>query len=299
MKSVYVVDSCKGSVKVGIAKDLKKRINAIKTGSGLVGEIPVFSIDADDSKAEMIEQAVLTSFKDRLVNGEWVSATFEEVCAKVKSVSEVVLNPPTESKEFLGLSENFVSKTEVNLTSLSKEVNRIRNANGKSDYQLGAFLNSKMLADYLCAAAEEWNIPESSLLFRAKKSVGATICHTSIAVLFVESADVKLKAKMHKALIADWNHAHERQGGTEFKRLNATMAENLQCGKDEFDQIAKLIRSRILGDDAKTEDWNKASVPQIHLRYDWENKICEMLRLGVVRDYPHLKELVNNLEGVK
>jgi len=31
------------------------------------------------------------------------------------------------------------------------------------------------------------------------------------------------------------------------------------------------------------------------LRYEWENKMCDMLRLGVVRDYEHAKELIGKL----
>ena len=183
--------------------------------------------------------------------------------------------------------------------------NAMRLSLGKPALQMNAFLNSKGLAEYVEAAAQEWNLSHDHFICKEGRGKNTkTFVHVSVALLAAESMSPRFHAHVHRTFIEGKLLEFRERGGTEFKSLNAAIDQYLpdRAGRDNkgvYIQIAKLVRGRILGEDAKIEDWNKASVPQIHLRYDWENKICEMLRLGVVRDYPHLKELVNKLEGVK
>ena len=179
--------------------------------------------------------------------------------------------------------------------------NAVRLSEGKPALQMASFLNSKTLNEYIEAAAHEWNIDKAQ--FIAKEGRGKntrTYVHVSVAMLAAEFMSARFHAHVHRVFIEGKLLEFRERGGTEFKNLNAAIDLYLpdRIGKDNkgiYINIAKTIRERILGSEAKTEDWNVASVAQTHLRYEWENKLCDMLRLGVVRDYDHIKQLIHKL----
>lgn len=179
--------------------------------------------------------------------------------------------------------------------------NALRLSLGKPALQMNAFLNSKGLYEYIEAASQEWNLPQNSFVIKEGKGKNTrTFVHVSIALLAAESMSPRFHAHVHRTFIEGKLLEFRERGGTEFKNLNAAIDLYLPDRQDKenkgvYIQLAKLIRGRILGEDAKTEDWNSATVAQNHLRYEWENKMCDMLRLGVVRDYEHAKALIGKL----
>ena len=297
MKNLYVVDFGTGAVKLGIANNLKSRVAGVRSAAGITSPVNnLFTIQGTEAEITKIEQAALTLLSEFKTNGEWFAADFQFVVNVVKETQfEILREKNTTGDCFDSLALNFVGGAQVSLTDIAATINKQREADGKPPYQLGGFLNSKMLADYIDAASKEWNIKPEDMVIRSGKSSGSTIAHVSVGVLLMESADIKAKAKIHKILIDGWNNETLQRGGTEFFKLNAALSSSFGDNADEFINIAKLIRERILGADAKTEDWNSATVAQTHLRYDWENKMCDMLRLGVIRDYEHAKEIISKL----
>lgn len=189
----------------------------------------------------------------------------------------------------------------VCLNDMFNAGNILRMSQGKPALQMNAFLASKGLAEYLEAASDEWNLPQDYFITReGRGKTTKTFVHVSIALLAAESMSPRFHAHVHKTFIEGKILEFRDLGGTEFKRLNASIDQYLpdRIGKDNkgvYIQLAKLVRARILGHEAKTADWNSATVDQIHLRYDWESKICDMLRLGVIRDYKHMKEVISKL----
>jgi len=189
----------------------------------------------------------------------------------------------------------------VCLNDLFNAGNAMRLSLGKASLQMNAFLNSKGLAEYVDAASSEWNIPSVSFIKReGRGKTTKTYVHISIALLAAESMSPRFHAHVHRVFIEGKLLEFRERGGTEFKNLNAAIDQYLpnREGKDNkgvFIQVAKQIRTRIMDENAKTEDWNQASVAQTHLRYEWENKMCDMLRLGVIRDFEHLKNVISNL----
>lgn len=178
--------------------------------------------------------------------------------------------------------------------------NALRLSEGKAALQMASFLRAKGTEEYIEAAAEEWNIPKDSLIKReGRGNLTRTYVHASIALLAAESMSPRFHAHIHRVFIEGKLLEFRERGGTEFKSLNASIDQYLP-GRDGMDnkgvyiQIAKALRTRVLG----TEDaagWNAASVAQTHERYEVENKLCDLLRLGLVRDYDHLKELVTKI----
>ncbi|MNQ15591.1 hypothetical protein D3C85_285640 [compost metagenome] len=179
--------------------------------------------------------------------------------------------------------------------------NALRLAEGKPAKQMNAFLSSKELAEYVDAAAEEWNLPSEHFIAREGRGRSTrTFVHASVALLAAETMNPRFHAHVHKVFIEGKLLEFRELGGTEFKTLNAAIDQYLpgRDGKDNkgvFINVAKAVRERIFGAGAGPDCWNTATVDQTHMRYEWENKLSTMLRLGVVRDYEHLKELIERL----
>ena len=179
--------------------------------------------------------------------------------------------------------------------------NALRLSDGRPALQMNAFLQSKGLTEYVAAAAEEWNLPIASFIVKEGRGRNVrTYVHASVALLAAEAMSPRFHAHVHRVFIEGKLLEFRERGGTEFKALNASIDSYLLKGEHDdprsvFINVAKVIRARILGPDAKTEEWNKASVEQTHLRYEWESKLCDMLRLGVIQDPAHLIQLIRKL----
>ena len=297
MKNLYVVDFGTGMVKIGITVNVEKRVAGIRTGAGIASQVKnLFVAHGDPKTIAKIEQSVLSLLAKFKTNGEWLEVDFDYVVNIVKGTQSAIMQDKSLSGDCFDLiSSNFIGKTNVNLTEIAAAINKQRDEDGRPPYQLGAFLSSKSLADYIDAASKEWGVDQEEMLTRSGKASGSTVAHMSVGILLLESADMKSKVKIHKALIDGWNNEFFQRGGTEFFKLNAALSMSFGDDLNELANIAKLIRERILGEGAKTEDWNTASVPQTHLRYEWENKMCDMLRIGVIRDYEHAKEVIKKI----
>lgn len=186
------------------------------------------------------------------------------------------------------------------LNDLFTAGNALRLSEGKAALQMASFLRAKGTEEYLEAAAQEWNIPKEALITReGRGNLTRTYVHASIALLAAESMSPRFHAHMHRVFIEGKLLEFRERGGTEFKNLNASIDQYLpgREGRDNkgvFIQVAKALRIRVLGTD-DVAGWNTASVTQTHERYEVENKLCDLLRLGLVRDYDHLKELITKL----
>lgn len=187
------------------------------------------------------------------------------------------------------------------LNDIFRAGNAMRMAEGKAALQMSAFLNSKSVEEYIKAAALEWGHPEDYFVVKKGKGKNTkTLVHVSIALLAAESMNPRFHAHIHRTFIEGKLLEFRERGGTEFVKLNASIDENLpgregKSNKGVFIQVAKRLRDKILGESAVAGDWDKATVAQTHMRYDVENKLSEMLRLNLVRDYDHLKEIINKL----
>lgn len=179
--------------------------------------------------------------------------------------------------------------------------NALRLQEGRPALQMNAFLSSKATEDYVTAAAQEWCKPTDSFITKEGRGrTTRTYVHVSLAMLAAESLSPRFHAHVHRVFLEGKLLEFRERGGTEFKTLNAAIDEYLpgREGKDNkgvFITLAKILRGRILGPDACTDDWNTCGVAKTHLRYEYENKLSDMLRLGVVRDFEHLKELAGKV----
>lgn len=186
----------------------------------------------------------------------------------------------------------------VSLTDIFTAGNRWRANNEMSFLQINAFKKSVALEEYLEAASIEWGIPKEKMIYAVGKGNKArTMAHISVAMLAAEHISPAFHARVHRIFIEGKILEFRDFGGTEFKNLNGAIDLYLpgREGRDNkgvYIQIAKSMREKIMGKDAEAGCWDTANVGQIHKRYEMESLLVNMLRLGVVKDFEHLKELI-------
>lgn len=207
------------------------------------------------------------------------------------------------SIDFLGTPVRAeTSGVVVSLNDLVLAGNAYRTGKGQAVFQLAAFINAKGTQEYIEAASEVWGVPKEKLLYKVGKGkYTRTMAHISVAILAAEQISPRFHAQVHKTFIEGKLLEFRELGGTEFRVLNACIDQHLpgregkKSNQGVFIQVAKRLRAKLLGAEATAEDWAKASVAQIHSRYEAENKLSEILRLGLVRDYQHLIELIDRV----
>jgi hypothetical protein len=189
----------------------------------------------------------------------------------------------------------------VCLNDLINAGNAWRLSHGRPAYQMATFLNSQLLAEYLVAATEVWGVPATNFVVKTGKNKNTkTMVHVSVAVLAAEQISPWFHVSVHKTFIEGKLLEFRELGGTEFKDLNAAIDLYLtdRQGKNNqgvFIQIATRIRAKLMGEGAEKGCWDNATVAQIHSRYALEKALVQMLSVGVVNDYEHLKDVIGKL----
>jgi hypothetical protein len=193
----------------------------------------------------------------------------------------------------------------VDLVSLMEAGNIHRLKKGMPVRQLNKFLSSKYLEEYIEAATRIWELPKEAFLCTIGKGKGVRhYGHISIAVLLAEQISPEFHVKVHKTFIEGKLLEFRVLGGDEFKMLNAAIAEHLPSpsgdNKGRYIQLAIMIRDKCkLLSDSGSVTWNQA-VADAHAqrtRYELEAKLCQLINLGLVRDWEHLKEIIAKIKS--
>jgi hypothetical protein len=185
----------------------------------------------------------------------------------------------------------------VCLNDLLKAGNAWRTKNGLASKKLSDILYTNGFKDFSSAVARRRGVPVESLMQVVKGRSGRTMAHLYLAIYVAEQMSPEFHVEVIGTFIEGKLLEFRELGGTEFKNLNAAIDLYLpdREGKDNrgvYIQIAKLIRTKLMGKDAEAGCWDAASVAQIHSRYETENFLISALRSGLIRDYEHLKELI-------
>ena len=194
-------------------------------------------------------------------------------------------------------------ETESHMVSLNDLVvagNVWRTQRGLPPKSLKDLIYTQSFSEFKKAVSKIKGIPEENLMNVVRGRSGRTMAHLHLAIYVAEQISSHFHVMVIDTFIEGKLLEFRELGGTEFKNLNAAIDLYLpdRQGKDNkgvYMQIAKLLRTKLLGKDAEAGDWAVASVAQTHSRYDFERRLVDFLRMGVVRDYPHLKELVEKL----
>ena len=185
----------------------------------------------------------------------------------------------------------------ISLTDLARAGNQWRLLNSLPQKTLGNIVDTQGFAAFLAVA--QTDMP-NQVLYRVdgKGKAKRTMAHVVLAVYVAEQFSPKFHYDVIKTFVEGKLLEFRDHGGTEFKALNATLdlrgdaVLGKPAHKGHYVQMATAIRKRILHAD---QDWNTASVAQTHRRYEVEQTLVKLLELGVVRDWEHLKELIEKV----
>jgi hypothetical protein len=199
--------------------------------------------------------------------------------------------------DFCGLSVR--AQTEGHLVCLNDLIlvgNKYRMQNDLPLMRVQQILRTQELDAYVAAAAKVWGKPQEELLMvQGRGGQARTMGHISVAIYVAEKMSPAFHAHVIKTFVEGKLLEFRELGATEFANLNSAIdnylpgREDKESNKGIYINAAKLLRESILGPNATAGDWNTATVAQTHARYRAETLCVDMLRLGMVRDWEHLK----------
>jgi hypothetical protein len=182
----------------------------------------------------------------------------------------------------------------VSLNDLLISGNVWRNNNGLAAKRLDDIVGTKAFDAFKDAVCRR-TLKSADDVFKAVKGRnGRTMGHLYLAIYVAEQMSPDFHVAVIETFIEGKLLEFREMGGTEFKTLNAAIDTYLPGGGStgRYINSAKLLRAKILGGGAEAGDWDAATVSQTHLRYKLEERISDYLRMGFVRDWDHLKQLI-------
>ena len=184
------------------------------------------------------------------------------------------------------------------LTDLFNIGNKMRALEGKSPANMTLFVQSKATQDFIAECMEAQNLPYDAVICKAGRGKAS---RTEASLHLMIYAAQYLSVKFHyqvidtfiKGKLLDWRD----DSGDQFIALNAAIDAYLpgRHGKDNkgvFIQTAVLLKAKLKPDGGS---WNTASHQQLEARAKTERSLVQLLQLGVVRDWEHLKELIDKI----
>lgn len=215
---------------------------------------------------------------------------------------------PITHKDFMG-----------SLTDVWKAGNSYRTKRGVPELDMNNWLRSQETLEYVkvvekdvlpeCVVPTHYGRDETvvnyalttvitSPLIRTKRGKGGgTWAHLYILLDAAARLDPEFKHLMYKTFVEGKILQWRDDSGDEFINLNIAIDAYLagREGKDNkgvFIQCAIRLKDKLKPDG---DNWNTASYLQLERRAEVEKQLVGLLRLGVVRDFDHLKELIEKL----
>ena len=198
------------------------------------------------------------------------------------------------------------------LTEVWKIGNAYRTKRGLPELDLSNWLRSPETLEYVKVVEDDLNFKsvfstdlssrgttlaktiESPLITTKRGKGGGTWAHLYILLDAAARLDPQFKHKMYKTFVEGKLLQWRDDGGDEFINLNIAIDAYLpeRDGMDNvnvFIYVAKQLKAKIL---SPYDTWNTASLPQLEKRARLEKDLCNYLRLGMIRNYDHLKEVI-------
>lgn len=198
------------------------------------------------------------------------------------------------------------------LTEVWKIGNAYRTKRGLPELDLSNWLRSPGTLEYVKVVEDDLNFKsvlstdlssrgttlaktiESPLITTKRGKGGGTWAHLYILLDAAARLDPQFKHKMYKTFVEGKLLQWRDDGGDEFINLNIAIDAYLpeRDGMDNvnvFIYVAKQLKAKIL---SPYDTWNTASLPQLEKRARLEKDLCNYLRLGMIRNYDHLKEVI-------
>ena len=191
------------------------------------------------------------------------------------------------------------------LTDLFSIGNKIRVMEGKGIANMTLFVNSASTKEFISIICEEQAChPDSVITKTGRGKSSRTEANLHLLIYAAEYLSTRFHYQVIDTFITGKLLQLRDDGGDEFGVLNRAIdrylpgregkASNQGC----YINIAKVIRRRCnLVKPENDETWNQslANKDAQLARYEMQHKLVNLLELGLVRDWEHLKDLVERV----
>ena len=191
------------------------------------------------------------------------------------------------------------------LTDLFSIGNKIRVMEGKGIANMTLFVNSASTKEFISIICEEQAChPDSVITKTGRGKSSRTEANLHLLIYAAEYLSTRFHYQVIDTFITGKLLQLRDDGGDEFGVLNRAIdrylpgregkASNQGC----YINIAKVIRRRCnLVKPENDETWNQslANKDAQLARYEMQHKLVNLLELGLVRDWEHLKELAGKV----
>jgi hypothetical protein len=163
-------------------------------------------------------------------------------------------------------------------------------------------LKTLIIRDYENRKGIVESVTKTSSLFVTKRGKGGgTWAHLYILLDAATYLDPHFKVDVYKTFVEGKLLQHRDESGDRYKPFNMAIDQLPdRVGKDNkwlYVHAANALASR-LGLPTKEKGvnrWNEADAHQLSARADAEKMLTSMVQFGVVRDWEHLKELIDKV----
>ncbi len=186
----------------------------------------------------------------------------------------------------------------VSLNDLLIAGNSWRVQNNLPCKNLFDIISTKSFFEFKEAVKKSEGKTDAEILKAIKGRNGRTMAHIFLAIYVAEQMSPDFHVQVIKTFVKGKLLEFRDYGGAEFKVMNVVIDQYILSGqgeKEDYIKAARALRTRILGKDAVSGDWDKATIEQTHQRYDMEHRITDFIRMGFVKDINHLVAVIAKL----
>ena len=193
-----------------------------------------------------------------------------------------------------GEVEVFHKTAMGNLTQLWSVGNAMRINESKSISNLAMFLKSARTKEFI-EVLESQEI--TAIEVTGRGNTKRTWACLELMIYAAEYLSVKFHVEVIQAFIKGKILDYRDESGNNFKAMNVAIDQYLpkREGKNNKGlriQMAKQIKHKI---NPELVSWNVATADELKYRTELEDNITNMLRIGVITSYEHLKDVISKL----
>lgn len=194
-----------------------------------------------------------------------------------------------------GVVNVFHNTAMGDLTQLWKVGTIMRVNNGMAVPQLNNFLQSQSTKDFIEVCERKTGKPCIEITGRGKN--GRTWASIHMMIYAAEYLSTEFHFEVIDAFINNKILEWRDVSGDEFKALNIAI-DNYLPGRDGksnkgiYINTAKMLLGKV---NPSITTWNDATADELRERAVIENKLVTTLHLGLIRDWEHMKEIIEKI----
>lgn len=194
-----------------------------------------------------------------------------------------------------GVVNVFHNTAMGDLTQLWKVGTIMRVNNGMAVPQLNNFLQSQSTKDFIEVCERKTGKPCIEVTGRGKN--GRTWASIHMMIYAAEYLSTEFHFEVIDAFINNKILEWRDVSGDEFKALNIAIDNYLpnreeKSNKGIYINVARMLLKKV---NADLSSWNDASADELRDRASIENKLVTTLQLGLIKDWEHMKEIIEKI----